>query len=396
MKRLADLDSGYDVIVVGARCAGAATAMLLARRGLKVAAIDRSAHGSDTLSTHALMRGGVLQLHRWGVLEAIRAAGTPVIRRTAFHYGDEIVDIAIKPRDGVEGLYSPRRTVLDAALAEAAAEAGADVVRGVRVRDLVRDPDGRVAGVIAEDRTGAAVTLRAGIVIGADGRSSDVARRVGAEIVRSGRHRTGVIYGYWEGLPHDAYHWHYVPGASAGVIPTNDGLACVFASVPGDRFAAGMRGDLESGYREVLGEAAPALAETLRTARRMGPYLGFPGALGFLRRSYGPGWALVGDAGYFKDPLTAHGITDALRDAEILADAVAAGTEEALAGYQAIRDDLSERFFDTTDRVASFDWDLAAVQSLHLTMSQEMAREVRFLDELDARRGREEGVEHAA
>jgi 2-polyprenyl-6-methoxyphenol hydroxylase-like FAD-dependent oxidoreductase len=393
--RFAELDSSYDVIVVGARCAGAATAMLLARRGLKVAALDRTAHGSDTLSTHALMRGAVLQLHRWGVLHAVRATGTPAIRRTVFHYGSELVDVAIKPRDGIDSLLAPRRTVLDAVLADAAVESGVDVVRGVRVRDLVREEEGRVSGVVAEDPSGTQLALRASLVIGADGRRSLVARQAGAETMRTGRHHTGVIYGYWDGLPQDGYHWYYESGASAGIIPTNDGLTCVFASMPPERFQ-GVRGDLEAGYLEVLAEAAPEVATAVGGARRVGNLFGFPGVPGFLRRSHGPGWALVGDAGYFKDPLTAHGITDALRDAELLADAVAEDTDEALAAYQVRRDELSETFFETTDRVASFQWDLPTVQALHLTMTKEMHREVQFLRELDAGRSHEERTGRAA
>jgi len=118
--------SRYDVVIVGARCAGAATAMLLARRGLKVLLVDRSRYGSDTLSTHALMRAGVLQLHRWGVLDKIKAAGTPLIRTVSFHYDDNVVEVPLKPQDGVDGVYAPRRTVIDAALVDAAREAGAE------------------------------------------------------------------------------------------------------------------------------------------------------------------------------------------------------------------------------------------------------------------------------
>ncbi|MDX1390643.1 MAG: FAD-dependent monooxygenase, partial [Acidobacteriota bacterium] len=121
----------YDAVVVGARVAGASTAMLLAQSGLKVLVVERGRYGSDTLSTLALMRGGVLQLARWGVLDAVREAGTPPIHATSFHYGDDVVEVAIKPRDGVDALYSPRRTVLDRLLADAAVEAGAEIRYGV-------------------------------------------------------------------------------------------------------------------------------------------------------------------------------------------------------------------------------------------------------------------------
>jgi len=128
------LRSSYGAVVVGARCAGAATAMLLARAGVDVLVVEQAARGSDTLSTLAMMRAGVLQLSRWGLLDAIRAAGTPRIQTTTFHYGSDAVEIRIKPRDGVDALYAPRRTLLDPLLADAAAAAGADVAYRVRLK----------------------------------------------------------------------------------------------------------------------------------------------------------------------------------------------------------------------------------------------------------------------
>src|SRR5262245_29541092 len=119
------LNDRYDVIVVGARCAGAATAMLLARYGMSVLLFDRERRGADTLSTLALMRAGVLQLHRWGLLDQVRAAGAAAIRTTSFAYGDEVISVPIKDRNGVDALYAPRRTTLDVLLADAAATAGA-------------------------------------------------------------------------------------------------------------------------------------------------------------------------------------------------------------------------------------------------------------------------------
>ena len=129
----------WDVIVVGARAAGAATAMLLARGGLRVLCVDRSRYGGDTLSTHALMRGGVLQLQRWGLLDAVVAAGTPPVRRTVFHYGAETVGVSIRPSAGVDALYAPRRTVIDALLVDAAQRAGATVEFGTTVTGSAAD-----------------------------------------------------------------------------------------------------------------------------------------------------------------------------------------------------------------------------------------------------------------
>src|SRR5690242_1391028 len=122
MHHLANPGESFDVVVVGARLAGAATAMLLARRGIRVVLVERSAVLGDTVSTHAFMRAGVLQLHRWGLLDRVRAAGTPPVQQTTFTYPDSVVRIDIEPADGVDALYAPRRTVVDRILLEAAEE----------------------------------------------------------------------------------------------------------------------------------------------------------------------------------------------------------------------------------------------------------------------------------
>jgi flavin-dependent dehydrogenase len=178
----------YDALVVGARCAGAATAMLMARRGMRVLAVDRGGYGTDTLSTHALMRGGVLQLHRWGVLPRLAETATPPVRSVTFHYGGEDpVVVPVRPADGVDALYAPRRTVLDALLADAAAEAGAEVRHGVTVTRLCRDDGGRVTGVVARRHHGPEFTVRARFVVGADGARSGLAAAVGATAYAAGR-----------------------------------------------------------------------------------------------------------------------------------------------------------------------------------------------------------------
>jgi 2-polyprenyl-6-methoxyphenol hydroxylase-like FAD-dependent oxidoreductase len=371
----------YDAVVVGARCAGAATAMLLAREGLSVLVVDRSRHGADTLSTHALMRGGVLQLHRWGLLDAVEAAGTPVVRSTSFHYADEVIRIALKARDGIEGLYAPRRNVLDPVLADGARDAGAELVYGTRLVNLARADDGRVDGVVLEDAQGRLRCIGAEIVIGADGLRSTVADLVKAERYRTGRHSTGVVFGYFSGLEDDGYHWHYRPGVSVGIIPTNEKLTCVFASMPARRFGEEIRFDPSAGFDRVLEECSPELATAVKGGRRSGNLRGFAGQVGFFRQAWGRGWALVGDAAYFKDPITAHGITDALRDAELLARAVVEGSPDSLADYQATRDAMATGLFEVTDEIASFEWNLPAVKEMHLRLSGEMKKEVAALAE---------------
>jgi flavin-dependent dehydrogenase len=371
----------FDAVVVGARCAGAAVALLLARAGARVLLVDKGVYGSDTMSTHALMRGAVLQLHRWGVLPSIVAAGTPPVRSTTFSYSEQDVTVQIEPRFGVTALYAPRRALLDRILVDAAVESGAEVRYGVRVDEVI-DRDRRVRGISAI-AGGTRHRIEADIVIGADGLYSTIARRVAAAPVVEGRHSTGVLYSYWEDLPVDGYYWRYQPNTSIGAIPTNGGATCVFASVPSDRLPEEIRGDAASAYRRLIREASADFDARLETARRVEPVRGFGGHSGFMKRSTGSGWALVGDAGYFKDPLTAHGITDALRDAELLARAIMRGTTAAFADYETVRHELSRRLFEITDRIASFAWTDDELQSLQRAFSSEMSREVRTLAALE-------------
>ena len=370
--------SHYDVVVVGARCAGAATAMQLARAGHRVLVVDRGRYGSDTLSTHALMRGAVVQLHRWNVLPAVIAARTPPVRQATFVYGDDSVTVPIAARDGIDALYAPRRYVLDRILIDAASAAGADVVYGVRLRALLHSPSGRVSGVALEDESGRVHRVSSRMVVGADGLRSTVARLTGARAYRVGQHATGTMYGHWPGLDLDGYEWYFTPGLSAGSIPTNAAEVCVFVSVPGPAFTASFAHQPAAAFSELLSRIAPELAEQIRGAGET-RLQGFAGHPGFFRHAHGPGWALVGDAGYFKDPLTSHGITDALRDAEALAAAIDTGSDGALAEYQAQRDEASVELFEATDAVASFDWDLTGIRALHERLSKAMSREVKQL-----------------
>ena len=370
--------SRYDVVVAGARCAGAATAMLLARAGHRVLLIDRGRYGTDTLSTHALMRGAVVQLHRWNVLPAVMASGTSPVRKATFFYGEDAVSVPIAARDGIDALYAPRRYVIDRLLVDAAASAGADVVYGVRLRDLQRSATGRVTGVVLEDESGLVHHVASRVVVGADGLRSTMARLVDAPVYRVGQHATATMYGHWSGLDVDGYGWYFAPGLSAAAIPTNSGEVCVSLSVPGPQFTRLFAHQPDRAFRELLSQVAPDLARQIDRAGHV-RLSGFAGQEGFFRRAHGPGWALVGDAGYFKDPLTAHGITDALRDAELLASAIDTGSDTALAEYQEQRDAASLELFETTDAIASFSWDLTTVRVLHETLARAMSREVKLL-----------------
>jgi flavin-dependent dehydrogenase len=379
------MNSHYDVIVIGGRCAGAATAMLLARGGMRVLVVEAARPGTDTLSTHALMRGGVLQLHRWGLLNAIIESGAPAIISTEFSYGDEIETVGIRPNDGIAALRAPRRTVLDRLLLDAALAAGADLRVPARVTRVLADGD-TVVGVEGIDRgTATAFRATAPLIIGADGRNSTIAHAVDARIRRRGKASGAVVYGYFSGLPADRYHWAYRPGVAAGVVPTNDGLACVWAGTSTAAFTQRRSAGLDATYRSLLAEAAPELARSLRAASPVGTYRAFPGRPGWIRTSAGNGWALVGDAGYFKDPITAHGMTDALRDAELLARAVleagcgGRAQREALRDYELTRDRLSEPLFGITERITSYTWNLVELRGLLRQLSQAMRPEVEAL-----------------
>lgn len=371
----------YDVVVVGARLAGPATARLLAEQGRRVLAIDRARPGTDTLSTHAILRTGVLQLHRWGLLDRVVAAGTPPLGRTTFSYagfpgGGEPLVVDLRPADGIDALYAPRRTVLDPILVGAAADAGVDVRFQTSLIRLQRDRDGRVRGVAGRGPDGRSFEIAADLVVGADGTSSRVAELVGAPFTRRGRSSGLAVYTYVEGLETDGNEWHYAPGAAAGLIPTNEGRTCVFAGT-----AANSRGSERhrphetpgATFTRLLDQVSPELARRVATGRRVERYRAFAGRPSFFRRPYGPGWALVGDAGYFKDPITAHGITDALRDAELLARAVA---DDDLAGYEATRDAVSAAVFTATDEIAGYAWRLQELQDLLLGLSRAMQDEL--------------------
>jgi 2-polyprenyl-6-methoxyphenol hydroxylase-like FAD-dependent oxidoreductase len=358
--------SEYDAVVVGARCAGSATALLLARAGMRVLLLDRAHPSRDTLSTHALMRAGVLQLDRWGVLPRIVAAGTPPVRATTFHYGERTETVALKTP-----LYAPRRPVLDTALLDAAVEAGVEARFGATVVDVERGPSGRVVGVryrTRGERGAEERTARAALTVGADGLRSVVARAVDAPTTWQGRAASACLYGYRPAAAAEGYEWFYRPGRAAGIIPTNEGQVCLWTALPAARFAQVRAAGLPAVYADGLAGMRPELDDVLAAlgvgADRTGPLRGFPGEPAVLRRPHGPGWALVGDAGYFKDPLTAHGITDALRDAELLARAAVDGSPAAFAGYEGARDAVARPLLEVAERITSYDWDLDDVEGL--------------------------------
>ncbi|TIL28726.1 MAG: NAD(P)/FAD-dependent oxidoreductase [Mesorhizobium sp.] len=369
--------SHYDAIIVGARCAGASTAMLLSRAGLRVLAVDRQSYGSDTLSTHALMRPAVMQLSRWGLLQPLIQSGAPVIRSTTFHYGEQEVTVPIRPEPDIPGLIAPRRTVLDRMLVDAARAAGATIMHDTPVHDLMFDAHRRVRGVTLRDAGGQTREISADIVVGADGLGSFVARKVEARMLVQGRCSVAHVFDYAPAPAFSGYHWYFGRNLSGGVIPTNDGLACIVASVPTERFDAKFRFDL-SAAQLALAALAPGLGSRVfgNGGERLKAFRGTPGRL---RQAYGPGWMLVGDAGFFRDPLTSHGISDALRDAEGAATAILSCRESALREFQEVRDSLALPILETTDAISAFDWSLEELPERHKRFIEAMKSEVAVL-----------------
>jgi flavin-dependent dehydrogenase len=353
--------SRRDVVVVGGRVAGAATAMLLARLGHDVVIVDQASFPSDTISTHSIARSGVVQLQRWGLLDAVLDSGAPAIRQVTFHALGESVSRTIKHKAGVGLVVSPRRYVLDTILAAAAEQAGADVRYGVTVTDVRRDR-GRVVGVSGHDRDGAGVDIGARYVIGADGLRSRVARSVGGAINQARPPGGATQYAYYAGIRWTGIELFVAERSFAGVFPTHHGQACIWVCTPSaDAKAARRRsGSRAEAFGELLERCAPQLTERLRYARRTSPVQGMLRMPNQVRQAFGPGWALVGDAGYHRDAVTAHGISDAFRDAELLAVAVdqalGAGAEEtaALALYQRQRDRVLREIFEITCRLAAY------------------------------------------
>ncbi|HUS16293.1 MAG TPA: NAD(P)/FAD-dependent oxidoreductase [Chloroflexia bacterium] len=318
----------YDAIVIGARCAGSPTAMLLARQGHRVLLVDRATFPSDTFKNHFILREGAVQLQRWGLLPAVQASNCPPVRTQRLDLMGQVMIMPMEVSDGVDAAYGPRRQVLDKILVDAAVAAGAELREGFTVQELVTDGD-RVTGIRGKSRDGAVVTEQARIVVGAEGHHSLVARTMEAPAYHARPALTCGYFSYWSGLPCDGIEISMrAHPAFLLAFPTNDGLTCVAVQVPVAEFAA-FRRDVEGYFRQILA-LAPALAERVHAGRREYRYQGTADLGNFFRKPYGPGWALVGDAGYHKDPITARGISDAFRDADLLATAIHA----VLAGEQ--------------------------------------------------------------
>ncbi|HZI18810.1 MAG TPA: NAD(P)/FAD-dependent oxidoreductase [Pyrinomonadaceae bacterium] len=317
----------YDAIIVGARCAGSPLAMLLGRKGYRVLLLDKATFPSDTVSTHHIHQPGVARLKRWGLLNRVAASNCPPTTQFTFDAGPFALRGAPPPTaDGVAEAYAPRRRVLDKILADAAVEAGAELREGFSVEEITTE-DGAVTGIRGRDRRGSSVTEKARIVIGADGARSFVARSVRAPVYLDRGMLTCNYYSYWSAVPLEGTELYPRERRMIVADKTNDGLTLIVVVWPQGEFNR-VRSNVEDEFMRALDECAPSLAERARAGRREERFAGTGFIPNLFRKPYGDGWALVGDAGYVKDPVTAQGITNSFSHAEMLAEAL----DEAFSG----------------------------------------------------------------
>jgi flavin-dependent dehydrogenase len=372
----------YDAIIIGARCAGSPTAMLLARRGYRVLLVDRDTFPSDHMSTHWVHQPGVARLDRWGLRGRLAATGCPPIRSITMDLGPFALHGSPPPAGETVEAYCPRRTVLDKLLVDAAVEAGAELREGFSVQDLVWK-DGQVSGIAGRSSAGATVTEQARIVIGADGIHSIVARHVEPPSYNTKPTLACAYYTYWSGVPLAGVEFYPRDHRGFGAIPTHDGLACIIVGWPHEEFPA-FRADVEGNYLKTL-ELAPEFAERVRQGRREERFTGTAELPNYFRKPFGPGWVLVGDAGYHKDSITAQGISDAFRDAELVADAVDDGLsgkrpiDEAMAEYEQRRNEAAFPIYEFTCQLATLEPPPPEMQQLYAALQGNQADTDRFM-----------------
>jgi 2-polyprenyl-6-methoxyphenol hydroxylase-like FAD-dependent oxidoreductase len=362
----------YDAILVGARCAGSPTAMLLAREGYRILLVDKATFPSDTISTHILWPHGAALMDRWGLLDALAATGCPpVALGLTFDVGPFALTGGVVDTNRGRGGFCPRRTVLDTLLVDAAREAGVEVRQGFTVERLLWDGD-RVVGITGHGRTGGSVDERAQIVIGADGVHSLVAKAVQAQEYDTKPALTTNYYTYYSGFEADDIEMYVRDAHAVGCFPTHDGLTLIAALWPCSRFHE-IRTDLEHHFRQSL-ESTPTVARRLEGARREEKWFGIAGLPNYFRQPFGPGWALVGDAAYNRDPITAQGISDAFMDAEALAAALGdvwSGRRqllEASAARQTTRDRRVKPMYEFTSQLATLEPPPPLMQRLFLAL----------------------------
>lgn len=341
----------YDVIVVGARVAGASSALLFARAGYRVLLVDRAHFPSDKMSTLYIHQPGVARLARWGVLETVKATGCPALDRAVYQVEDVRLDGCSLPVHGERAAYAPRRYLLDKILIDAAVAAGVEFREGCSVAGPVFDGD-RVSGVEFRSPHHGRIREHAVLTVGADGMRSPLAKGAGAEFTMRDPLHTCTYYTFWAGVPAH-FELYEAPGSWIGVIPTNDNTTLITGYWPQARFDL-VRADPLTHYLDNIRTTAPQLYERTAAGERVERLVGTGDQQNFFRQPSGPGWALVGDAAHHKDSITAKGINDALFQAELLADTVGAALHdpeklaEALRRYAgSLRDELLEGYRNT-------------------------------------------------
>jgi flavin-dependent dehydrogenase len=325
----------YDAIIVGARCAGASVARLLAQKDYRVLIVDKARFPSDTVSTHLIWQAGLARAKRWGLLNGIASLGAPPIREIRLDVGEFDFAGYPPPLDGIDYALAPRRILLDKLLIDAAINSGAEFRERFYVNEIVTD-NGSVTGIRGRTEGGSTVTEEARIVVGADGAGSSVAHAVRAPKYNTRPSTACAYYAYWEGGPAVTDFATYIkPNSGGALLQTNDGLTCIVTGWNDSAFDPRIRP--ADGYRKIM-ESVPRMAEFLHSARQVEPVTGMRDLSAYLRQPWGEGWALVGDAAYHKHPLSAQGITDAFRDADLLSDAL----DEAFSGRRELHDSLAD------------------------------------------------------
>ncbi len=317
----------YDALVVGARVAGATVAARLAEQGRKVLLVDRDLFPSDTISTHALAFNAVDSLRRLGVLDHIEAAGF----RRIFRHRAWVEDICIEAPAGPPGTYSiaPRRVVLDQILLDRAVECGAELRLRTRVDGLLVE-SGAVVGGVVQPIGGEKREVRARVVVGADGKQSQVAQWVGAEKYDERPVGRPIYYGYFHGftpLAEPAIDLFFGSDRIGFCFPMRPDEHCLIIEAQQEEFSR-IRQDPARWFRDEF-STLPGMAERFQHAQLEGRMLGTRGVENFFRKPYGPGWALTGDAAYVKDPCTGYGIGDALLESFMIAKALGAWLDGA-------------------------------------------------------------------
>ena len=348
----------YDAIVIGARCAGAPTAMLLSRAGLRVLLVDRAAFPSDhAMSTHLIWPSGAAHLAEWGVLDSVRDSGAPPLPRCTFSI--EGVQLHGQPCDEAGKHYeawAPRRIVLDQVLVDAAARAGVERRERTTLVAMKTGPGPThrhvVTGVTLRGPDGRTYDESGRVVIGADGRSSAVARLVGAPMLEERPPLQAGVFSYWRDVPVEGVAVNVREGRTAYAWQTNGGLTLVGLNVPTGQFSR-VHAEPERHLVEILSAVDAPYADAVRNGQRVGRWVGLAGVSTYYRCSHGPGWVLIGDAGYNVDPGSAQGISDAFRDAAAVSrsiiDGLASGTlNDCLATFESEREQTTRAMCELT------------------------------------------------